>query len=126
MDQYTKMCKAATEIQKAWEPKVGQRFYENETTWYFPDWDKSGAGVEISKDGWDALVGIVTKDGRIVYLPSIEDLIEMSGEEPKGFWYQIVGFMAGDDRDDIKEIILDYIMHILHNKSWNGEEWIEK
>ncbi len=119
-DQYIEMCRQATEIQKAWEPKI----YDSACL-------SSGSGVCTVIDGID-LNGRRIKDF-YTYLPRIEDLIEMSLNEAFGcdaedHWLGcFIAFNSDsssvNQNDPINVRALKYAMQILHTKSWNGEIW---
>jgi hypothetical protein len=134
MDIYIKMCKAATEIQEAWEPNPKDLYIDA-----FDD-EKKKLVYNTTKEkimGWNG----------IIWLPRIEDLMEMVlpehmaelvphttisttfdfnrimslekwlGRSHEGpYKHNILTFNAN-------ELWLCFVMDILFNKSWSGMTW---
>ena len=129
MSQYIEMCKAATEIQKAWEPKVGDKAHP-------------------ARAGDVPLIGLVDysdipKDIKAThtYLPRIEDLMKMlsyiskpdgsgSGRGDGSILRDCLAYanenhkiMAGHGIVDAPGLFLCFAMYEIYDKSWNGTTW---
>lgn len=127
-DQYLKMCRLATEIQKAWKPK---RWDE-----YAPTLDPTVVIVNIQKKPMD-----YTQNK--IWFPQLEDLLEMltlEGIKPylthdiapghnklRAFYAwstnQLTPFWDVSMDMTFAELLLWFVMHTLYGKSWNGEDW---
>ena len=124
MDNYTKMCKAATEIQDGWVPKVGVRYS------YYRGISK----IKIVDENtiWNKEVMLKRILGE-VYCPSIEQLMEMCFSSDIGLqtqchlMYQFsisqegVGYTINGT---MEELLLALTMYRLYGKKWDGEKWI--
>ncbi len=133
MDQYILMCREATEIQAQWEPKYGDRFIFLSKERFVQSFMVGGGKKRIE----DVCCG------NVIYLPRIEDLIEMSTPETiKPYlkhdiapghnviramheWStsQFHDFWAIFENATVSELWLCFVMHTLYNKSWNGKTW---
>ncbi len=130
MNNYYEMCYEAVKIQAQWKPKVGDLFIRRESRKY--PWD------EIDMDALSRPVykSTIKASDWILWLPRIEDLVEMSADKAFGcdahdhwldaFWLftQRVGTVNSNDM--LQEMTLKYVMHELYNKFWNGKTWEAK
>ena len=115
MGTYIAMCKAATEIQEAWEPK----------RWdiYSPTLDPYTEIVNANP---------IKHKANKIWIPTIEQLIEMVKVEDiiKGMymWENEIDYEYYEilDSAGFKVTLLAFVMHTLYNKSWNGKEWEAK
>ena len=131
MDKCIEMCRQATEIQEAWEPKVGDPI-TGETTYSGQLLD--GAMMNMGKPrGW------LKHD--ITWLPRIEDLMKMlsyigrpdgsgSGRGDGSILRDCLAYaeenrqiMADHRIVDASGLFLCFAMSELYNKSWNGTDW---
>ena len=119
MDNYTKMCEAATEIQNGWVPKVGDRYY------YY----RGGDNIKIVDENtiWNKEVILKRILGE-VYCPSIEQLMEMvvedfsAHQQNNRFRRFLRGYRTKGD-DSIRELWLAFVMREKFSKKWSGSEW---
>lgn len=132
MEQYTKMCRAATEIQEAWEPKEGDMTYVL----------RANQQLRLSV----ADIEMVPIYNDYVWLPRIEDLVVMLTPADIGPYhpydagasYNVIRAIYGWSSDrgavfwkrtrgmSLVEIYLCFVMHARHDKWWDGTEWEER
>ena len=115
MDRYIKMCREATDIQDAWEPKEGDAMGRGENTTIVP-----------------RTVATDLKD-YFTWLPRIEDLIEIYRRQDGGKDYTILCDLTifikttaklKDIYAPTNEWMLRLIMYSLYNKLWREGAWI--
>jgi len=151
-EEYIKMCESAKEIQKSWQPDVGDWFLNDyrETTGFIEDVENQIWNYK-DKDKWEKIqcltqklsieeyVVISDSDGshiytiseffkhRHVFLPQQDYLQNMLGDnEPYSLFNKLYAF--GEKNYLFKtpeQLTLAYVMKEKFNKSWNGSEWIK-
>jgi hypothetical protein len=130
-NEYILMCKSATEIQKGWKPKGGNRFIDAWGHLRDCEYDiekKSGSYLLTKQQG--------------IFLPRQEDLQEIYLEPYKGglhvstmintfyhwFWEEYNNKIKSClEQYNWNEMWLCFVMESLYNKRWNTEtkEWEE-
>jgi hypothetical protein len=122
------------EIQDRWEPKVGDSFYAGLPV----DKMKTVVHIETNSHNVHFLKANEHKHAfyhdRVIYIPRIEDVLEWLVS------YHFISLHQGSDDwkcerwgmdrmpcevadSPVKALIKAY-MHLEHNKTWNGEEWV--
>lgn len=133
------------QIQNGWEPKVGDWHYDKGGGFYDygPDapikWYVSNEGISVvSHDNLSHFIrGHVERD-RLIYLPRLDQLIEMLPKVNSGggTCYRLIicidlarlsygtSFKELHFRGDTPEqAVLQGVMHELHSLKWDGEKW---
>lgn len=131
MDQYIKMCREATEIQKLWAKSIGDHVYYPESE-MLDCYTINGRHYKDDKDeleisGWWDWV----HQDKLTWIPRIEDLIELVKTESDtgvniearfSFWV-FDGKMRRPVGPTYQVLWLCFIMYTLYNKSWDGKTW---
>lgn len=130
--EYITMCKKASEIQTSWEPGLGD-IYTDESTqihFYMPNKDgkiKKGFGVRPN--------GNLIEIEKLVWLPKLNQLMEMLGASEKKFrdagfgffeWTKLNGYKPGMPENpfrSLEQIWLAYVMEKIFKKKWSGDNW---
>ena len=154
--KFIKMCEKATEIQKEWDPTVGDYVWRKYTI--FGEeidrkiWPKKEQSEEIiilhyksSVNGYFHAVDSTTGQVRIfnsqkeiekitcIFLPRQDQLQEMI--DWSGFsyivsmqCYKIDAFYRTLNYfpDSMEQLWLAFVMHKKHGKRWDGEKWIKE
>ncbi|TVM02971.1 MAG: hypothetical protein CV087_07430 [Candidatus Brocadia sp. WS118] len=118
---YIEMCRKATDLQSGWKPLGSDFAYFN---------------GDITLVAWNEAVfdairtNVVNKTGEVVWLPKLDQLIEMIKTDIKlirdndrfsvclydGRRHDFVG-------DSFEKALLLAIMDRYYNKTWNGKDW---
>jgi len=106
-NEYIEMVSMAEEIQKAWNPKVGDWILD----YYFNPLLISDK--KTIKDG-------INKDV-LRWLPTLEDLFRLCNKENLSKILYMLGYDSRiiEDLEDLYNTILDLVMLYNYNKSWN-------
>ena len=104
--EYINMCRQAKELQEMWKPETGD-FYK------LPGHFITCIVLKNSLIDMDA-----------IWLPRIDQLIEMFPLGWKAMLQDILNFVKTGDTPSIESECIKAIMYYNHDKSWNGEDWI--
>ncbi len=137
-NEYIEMVSKAEEIQGLCQHKEGDYFYgldglewkiKKMNYWIIPD--KHTVGSETFYD-------LVTWSKQFPWLPTLENLLGMLNKtghhihiyysDNKGICKVSIssfGYIFDGGIDKVLELVLQLIMKLLYNKSWNGKEWEE-
>ena len=124
--EYIAMCKAANEIQKVWEPEIGDftdRGIVNATGLGTVD------GDEIFELSGKDFIGIDLIKLRM-WLPRQDQLQEMLKHKFIGCKSMLLNFTEYihnncDFNDSLEGFWLRYVMLLEYNKTWNGTKWVK-
>lgn len=129
---YIQMCRKASEIQKGWEPGLGDVFTDEESLihFYMPNKDgkiKKGFGVKQN--------GNIIELEKLTWLPRLNQLMEMIGSSENHFrdtgfgffdWTNKRGYKPDSSQNPfrtLEQVWLAYVMEKKHKKKWTGETW---
>lgn len=133
--QYIQMCQTSKEIQNAWHPKTGD-FY-SDTKGNVNCWTPKAKGAEIIKKGF----GVVTQNNvttlsRLVWLPALDQLIDLSQTTGKGFrditfdFYEWIKKPYSQNTTAAEKLFssqeqlwLAFVMATKFNKYWSEHRW---
>ena len=120
--EYIAMCNCP-EIQEKWEPKVGDRMvFKDESEEQIVD----DIAIRYAKD---------YPQENVIYIPRIEDVLEWLGDGFRTLQLSNSGFVCffyhtssrrtfkSKWADTAVKAVLKAYMHLLYNKTWNGEAW---
>lgn len=138
--EYINMCRKAKELQETWEPKEGD--------WIFIQRAGDSRGYEKAIGGFNLNSGYYFYGGGdsvairaatddVVWLPRLDQLIEMSGYDWKTFNSAARDSSMNAMRQALHEnkeyppesyetIGLITVMRIVYDKIWNDEDWIKQ
>jgi hypothetical protein len=113
-EEYIKMCEKATEIQEQWKPKAGD-YASNPQE----DWGIVVYPAEVKKESE-------------TWLPRQDQLQDMFTDRVAPHfemrilcvWIEELGIAYYGQFKTHEQYWLVYVMYVLHNKVWNGEDWV--
>lgn len=130
--EYISMCRKASEIQTKWEPGLGDVYTDESSQihFYMPNKDgkiKKGFGVKPN--------GNLIEIEKLIWLPKLNQLMEMVGTSEKNFrdsgfgffeWTKLHGYNPGKPDNPFKsleQIWLAYVMEKIFKKKWAVNNW---
>lgn len=133
--EYIEMCKKASEIQKRWEPELGDVYTDDASLihFYMPNKDgkiKRGFGVKPN--------GNIIEIEKLIWLPRLNQLMEIMGPFEKNFrdtgfgffeWTKENGYKPGGSDNPFKtleQVWMAYVMEKVFKKKWGGDGWKAK
>lgn len=108
-EKYQLMCMYSDEIQKMWNPCLGD-FY----------WD--GKYNELGSITYP-YVKPHDEDYGYWWVPSLDQLIVLSGLDWWTFLKGLTSVVEYDDGEDVLCAALRYVMQLKYNKFWDGKRW---
>lgn len=133
--QYIQMCKRSKEIQVLWQPKVGDFYADSDQT--IRCWIPGASPFQAIRNGFAIEPGDkVTRISPLIWLPKLDQLIEMSQVRSAGFrdmsfvFYEWVKQPYGQNNRpanrvfiSLEQLWLAFIMNRKHLKHWMDDNW---
>jgi hypothetical protein len=125
-EKYIKMCRAADEIQKMWNPEIGDFFvplHDHNTGYVLHDFADIDDGMQTPYSSLST------------WLPRQDQLQDMIGKNlpfiAEGFYEYMESFMPEledsmyNKYDSMEQLWLAFVMGEKYEKLWDGAEWID-